>query len=94
MKITSKTKKVATMLRSAGDESRLKILCALFSDANACVSDIATKLGMSVAITSHHLRSLSKSGLVVPVRRGKHTCYRLTDTHLVSDLKNFICKYK
>jgi DNA-binding transcriptional ArsR family regulator len=81
-------------MRTAGDESRLKILCVIFAEKNVCVSDIARELDMSIAIVSHHLQVMSKKGLVVPVREGKRICYELPEDRFVKDLKKFVCKYK
>lgn len=85
---------LAKLMRTAGDESRLKILCIIFGKKKVCVSDIAGELGMSVAIVSHHLQVMSKEGLVVPMREGKRICYELPDYEFVKDLKKFVCKYK
>ncbi|MFA5935079.1 MAG: metalloregulator ArsR/SmtB family transcription factor [Candidatus Paceibacterota bacterium] len=85
---------LAKMMRTAGDESRLKILCIIFSKKNFCVSDIAEELNMSVAIVSHHLQVMSKEGLVIAVREGKKVCYKLPKDQFISDLKKFVCKYK
>ncbi len=85
---------LARLMRTAGDESRLKILCVIFNDKKICVSDIATKLGLSVAIVSHHLKVMSREGLVAPLREGKRICYELPKYPFVKDLKKFVCKYK
>ena len=85
---------LAKLMRTAGDESRLKILCIIFGKKKVCVSDIAEELNMSVAIISHHLQVMSKERLVVPVREGKRICYELPKYKFVIDLKKFICKYK
>ncbi|MFA6297455.1 MAG: metalloregulator ArsR/SmtB family transcription factor [Candidatus Paceibacterota bacterium] len=85
---------LAKLMRVAGDESRLKILCIIFSKKKVCVSDIAEKLDMSVAIVSHHLQVMAKEGLAVPVREGKRVCYELPKGQFVKDLKKFVCKYK
>ncbi len=85
---------LAKLMRTAGDESRLKILCIIFGKKKVCVSDIAEELNMSVAITSHHLQVMSKEGLVIPVREGKRVCYELPKDKFVMDLKEFVCKYK
>jgi len=85
---------LAKLMRTAGDESRLKILCVIFSEDKVCVSDIAKGLNMSVAIVSHHLQVMSKEKLVVPMREGKRVCYGLPKKPFVKDLKKFICKYK
>jgi DNA-binding transcriptional ArsR family regulator len=88
------TKKLAKLLRTAGDANRLRIFCAVFSGRNLCVSDIAKKLGLSVAITSHHLKVMEREGLLEPVRSGKKICYILPSKPFVRDLKGLICKYK
>jgi DNA-binding transcriptional ArsR family regulator len=85
---------LAKLMRTAGDESRLKILCIIFNNKKVCVSDIAKELNMSVAIVSHHLQVMSKEELVFPVREGKKICYELPKSPFVNDLKKFICKYK
>ncbi len=85
---------LAKLMRTAGDESRLKILCIIFGKNKVCVSDIAKDLGVSVAIVSHHLQVMSHEGLVIPVREGKKICYEIPKDPFVKDLKKFICKYK
>ena len=85
---------LAKIMRTVGDESRLKILCVIFNENKICVSDIAKKLDMSVAIVSHHLQVMSREDLLVPVRDGKNVCYGLTKGPFISDLKKFICKHK
>ena len=85
---------LAKLMRTAGDENRLKILCVVFNENKVCVSDIAKSLKLSIAIVSHHLQVLSKEGLVVSIREGKRICYQLPNKPFVKDLKKFICKYK
>ncbi len=85
---------LAKLMRTAGDESRLKILCVIFNEKKICVSDIAEELNMSVAIISHHLQVMVKEGLVIASREGKRICYELPKGPFVKDLKKFICKYK
>ena len=81
-------------MRTAGDESRLKILCVIFKHKKICVSDIANELDMSVAIVSHHLKVMAEEGLLVPSQEGKCTYYQLIKKPFVSDLKKFICRHK
>ena len=85
---------LAKKLQTAGNPSRLKILCYLFKKDKACVSDIAGELNMSIALISHHLQELAKKDLLRSVREGKKICYVLSNNHLTADLKKFICKYK
>lgn len=88
------TKKLAKKLQTAADTTRLNILCYIFGAKKACVSDIADALGLGVAITSHHLKSLSKEGMLDSKREGKNVSYVLSKTPFMTDLRKFICKYK
>jgi len=90
----NKTELLAKKLKTVGDPSRLKILCLIFDSHKICVSDIAKKINMSVAIVSHHLRFLAREGLLERSREGRNICYVLVKNELISDLKKFICKYK
>lgn len=85
---------LAKIMRTVGDQNRLKIICALFDKKEACVSEIAQNVDLSVATTSHHLRVMAKEDLLISIRRGKKICYGLPKGPFVSDLKKFICKYK
>lgn len=85
---------LAKLMRTAGDESRLKILCVLLNDKKVCVSDISQILGENIANVSHHLQVMSREGLVSSFREGKRICYKLPQKPFVKDLKKFICKYK
>ncbi len=85
---------LARVMKTVGDESRLKILCLIFNNQKICVSDIAKELGMSVAIVSHHLKVMAKDKLLVPTQEGKCTYYQLPKKPFVSDLKRFICRHK
>ncbi|MFA6325226.1 MAG: metalloregulator ArsR/SmtB family transcription factor [Candidatus Paceibacterota bacterium] len=85
---------LAKLMRVAGDENRLRILCLIFNKNKICVSDLAKSLNLSVATASHHLQVMSHEGLVDSVREGKRVCYQLPKGPFVKDLKKFICKYK
>ncbi|MFA6254303.1 MAG: metalloregulator ArsR/SmtB family transcription factor [Candidatus Paceibacterota bacterium] len=85
---------LAKVMRTVGDENRLKILCVIFHERKICVSDIAQDLNLSVAIVSHHLKVMARDRLLVPRQEGKCTFYHLPDKPLALDLKKFICKYK
>jgi DNA-binding transcriptional ArsR family regulator len=84
---------LAQIMRTAGDESRLHIICHLMRNGKSCVSDIARAQKMSMASTSHHLQVMSKDGLVESVREGKRICYRLPKTPLVRGIQKFICAH-
>jgi DNA-binding transcriptional ArsR family regulator len=86
--------KLAQKLQALGDSNRLRILCLIFENKNFCVSDIAQKLNLDVALVSYHLQVLSKEKLLRPVRTGKIVCYKLAETEFINDLKKVICRYK
>ena len=94
MKKTDNLKNMVGILKAAGDEHRMKILCEIFEQRGLCVSELAEKFGLSVAITSHHLKAMEKGGLLFAVRSGKKICYKLSNKSIVEDLKKIICKYK
>ena len=87
-------KKLAKKLQASSDPNRLEILCILFGEKRVCVSDIAKKLNLDIAVVSYHLQTLSREGLIKPKREGKMICYELEQTELANDLKNLICKHK
>ena len=85
---------LAKKLQVVSDPNRLKILCYLFTEKKACVSDIAKNLSVSVATASYHLQALDKEGLLEPKREGKKICYTVSKVDLMADLIKFICKHK
>jgi len=89
--ITPDLSKKARLLSLAGDETRIRILCALFEKDHVCVSDIAKCLKMSVAAVSHHLQLMQENGLTSSVREGKKICYSLYENSLTKYLRQFIC---
>jgi len=78
----------------SADYNRLRILCTIFCYKKCCVSDIAERLSLSIAIVSHHLKIMSKNDLLSSERNGKNICYSLADNSFAKDIKKLICKYK
>ena len=69
----------AELFRSLGDPTRVRIFW-LLSHREECVINIAAILNMSSPAVSHHLRSLTESGLLESRRDGKEVYYRAPDT--------------
>ena len=67
---------VARLFFSAADPVRIKILMRLAAQREACVSDLADELGMSLPAISHHLRILQQCRCVKTVRTGRLVCYQ------------------
>jgi len=72
---------LADLFSLMGDTSRLRIiLCCLHKAIS--VSDIASQLGLSQSLVSHHLRLLKAARMVKSERRGKQVFYTAADRHV------------
>jgi DNA-binding transcriptional ArsR family regulator len=69
----------ATVLKTMGDETRLRILEFLLV-GEKCVTDLVQELKCSQPHASHHLRILRDAGLVEGHREGKQVCYKVSPT--------------
>lgn len=67
---------LARLFFAAADPARIRILGELSRRREACVSDLAEELGMSVAALSHHLQILRECRCLQTIRMGKLICYR------------------
>ncbi|MDP4177900.1 MAG: metalloregulator ArsR/SmtB family transcription factor, partial [Bacillota bacterium] len=74
---------LADLFKVLGDSTRIKILCALLQ-AEMCVCDISSLLGMTQSAISHQLRVLKQARLVKYRKDGKSVYYSLDDEHVKS----------
>ena len=65
------------------DPNRLKILDALRTANELCVSELIEITGMSQSAVSHALKLLRSRRVVEGQRDGRHIYYRLLDDHVV-----------
>ena len=72
---------VAELFKVFGDSTRTRILSALF-EAELCVCDIASLLGMTKSAVSHQLRILRQTKVVKYRKQGKEVYYSLDDDHI------------
>lgn len=72
---------LADLFSLMGDTSRLRIILCCLHDAIS-VSDIASQLGLSQSLVSHHLRLLKAARMVKSDRRGKQVFYTAADQHV------------
>ena len=70
---------VSDIFRQLSDPTRVRIFW-LLSHEEECVINLAAMLEMSSPAISHHLRSLTQSGLISSRRCGKEVYYRAGDT--------------
>jgi ArsR family transcriptional regulator len=72
---------MAELFKVFGDNTRIKIICALLT-AEMCVCDISALLGMNQSAISHQLRILKQTRLVKFRKEGKVVYYSLDDEHV------------
>lgn len=68
---------ISLVLKAIADEKRAKIVYALTLEDELCVCDIANVLDLTIANTSHHLRTLYKQRIVTYRKEGKLSFYSL-----------------
>ena len=74
--------KVTAIFKALADDTRLKIIYALYIKQPLCVCDVAAVIKSSNATASHHLRYLKDQGLAKSIRKGKLIYYSLNDDHV------------
>nr|MBR4280426.1 helix-turn-helix transcriptional regulator [Clostridia bacterium] len=79
--------RLADLFKNFGDGTRVRILYVLL-EAEVCVCDLATLLGMTQSAVSHQLRILKQARLIKARRDGKTVFYSLADDHVATLLRN------
>lgn len=72
---------LADLFRIMGDPSRLSIILACLRKPIS-VNEIASQLGLSASLVSHHLRLLRAARVLKAERRGKQMFYSALDDHI------------
>ena len=67
------------------DPSRVRVLLTL-KDGAVCVGELALVLSLSQSAVSHQLKLLRTMGLVTSRRDGRHICYELARSDVVTIL--------
>ena len=67
--------RVAATFALLSDAQRIKIVLALTTADELCVGDVASALGVSVSVASHHLRKLRDCGVLHHRAEGKQVYY-------------------
>lgn len=73
--------RAGVLLKAIADPVRARILFALAQEP-LCVCELATLLDMSMPAVSHHLKTLSLSGILKVKKEGKFACYHFKDEHM------------
>ena len=80
---------VSDVFKQLSDPTRVRIFW-LLSHREECVINLAALLEMSSPAVSHHLRSLTESGLLVSRRDGKEVYYKAADTAQIRMLHEIV----
>lgn len=83
------TNELADMFKVFGDNTRIRILWALF-DKELCVQDISDKLNMSQSAISHQLKTLKQARLIKSRREGKNIFYSIDDDHVKKIIEQMV----
>ncbi len=85
---------IAAMLKAAGNQRRLMVLCKLVRLGRANVTQLCGSVGLSQSALSQHLSVLRDEGLVAFDREGQTLWYRIADPRtekLLSTLYDLYC---
>lgn len=77
------------MFRMLGDPTRLGIVLACMDEA-VSVGHMASQLGATPSLISHHLRLLRATRLVRGTRDGRSVRYQVSDDHVRTMLQNMV----
>ena len=88
--INPNIEKTARLLAIAGDTTRIRILCLMFEQKKACVSEIAESIDTSMQNASQHLRIMKDAGLFITTREGNMICYELITDDFTEKLKKIV----
>ena len=86
--------RMAQLFKAVAVENRAKITFALLKGEEVCVCDIANIIGITIANTSHHLRTLYTQGVVTFRKEGRLAFYSLDDEHVEQLFENALAHEK
>lgn len=81
-------KETTKVFKVLAEENRSKIIFSLLEGEELCVHDLSNITGMTIANTSHHLRSLYAQELVKIRKEGRLSYYSLSDQRLQKIFEN------
>ncbi|PIQ62045.1 MAG: transcriptional regulator [Bacteroidetes bacterium CG12_big_fil_rev_8_21_14_0_65_60_17] len=77
---------LAAFMKTVGNETRLRIVRALWEARELCVCDLADVLGISQPAVSRHLKLLREKGLVTSRRSAQTLYYRIHEVSPFADM--------
>ncbi len=73
---------LATVLKALADPARLQLLSLIRSAGEACACDLNEPVGLSQPTVSHHLKVLTRAGLISREQRGQWAWFRAEEARL------------
>lgn len=73
-------KKRAALFSALGDPVRLNLLAALYQNGEFCGKELSQKLGISVALVSHHVKILEDAGLILRRKDGQFSRFTVDES--------------
>lgn len=62
----------AKMFKALGEPNRVQIINLLATNGAMCGTELAERLGISIALLSHHWKVLTQAGLINCQQQGQH----------------------
>ncbi len=87
----SQALELSSVFEVLANDTRLRLLHALASAGELCVTELAKAVGMKAQAVSNQLRRLVDKGILGTERRGNHIHYRLVDPCVVELLERGLC---
>jgi len=69
---------LSDLLKTIAESNRLKIICLLGKE-ELCVCQIMEALDLPNNLTSHHLKMLTRSGIIFQRKQGRYRFYRINN---------------
>jgi DNA-binding transcriptional ArsR family regulator len=83
--------KVMALFKVLANDTRLRLLHHLIRSGEACVTDLATTLGMKPQAVSNQLQRLSDTNILASRREGNNIYYRVVDRCVPALLDQALC---
>jgi len=80
---------MSNILRTISESSRLKIIC-LLGRKELCVCELMETLKLPHNLMSHHLKSLTRAGLISMRKAGRFRLYKLKRNNIKSLTERFV----
>ena len=76
------------MFKALGEPNRVQIINLLAQNGAMCGTELADRLGISIALLSHHWKVLTNAGLIRCEQEGQHKFVTL-ESHAMRELMAF-----